>query len=123
MTPLGAKLRSLRAERNISLKQMAEAINVSSAYLSALEHGHRGKPSWFLLQRIISFFNVIWDEAEELQRLADISDPKITIETAGLCPEATELANRLAVDIKNLGPEDLVHLKNEVIRRRKPSAK
>ncbi|HUV33260.1 MAG TPA: helix-turn-helix domain-containing protein, partial [Devosiaceae bacterium] len=36
MTPLGARLRAMRAERGIRLKDMAEALNVSSAYLSAL---------------------------------------------------------------------------------------
>ena len=90
MTPLGAKMREMRDARGITLKQMAAALNVSSAYLSALEHGKRGKPTWILLQRIIHYFNVIWDEAEELQRLAELSDPKVTIETGGLSPEATE---------------------------------
>lgn len=87
MTPLGAKFRALREARGISLKEMAAALNVSSAYLSALEHGRRGQPTSFLLHRIIAFFNVIWDEAEELQRLAEISDPKVTIDTGGLAPK------------------------------------
>ncbi|WP_035099154.1 helix-turn-helix transcriptional regulator [Devosia sp. LC5] len=117
MTPLGAKIRALREERGISLKEMAAALNVSSAYLSALEHGRRGRPTGFLLHRMITFFNVIWDEAEELQRLAELSDPKITIDTGGLVPEATELTNRLAKDIARLDPEDLRFLTNEVMRR------
>lgn len=117
MTPLGVKLRALRAERGVTLKDMAEALNVSSAYLSALEHGRRGRPTWFLLHRMIAYFNVIWDEAEELQRLAELSDPKVTIDTAGLAPEATELTNRLAENISKLSPEDLVHLRNEIVRR------
>ena len=117
MTPLGAKIRALREERGISLKDMAAALNVSSAYLSALEHGRRGKPTGFLLHRIITFFNVIWDEAEELQRLAEMSDPKVSIDTAGLVPEATELANRLAMDIGKLEPDDLRHLRDEIMRR------
>ena len=117
MTPLGAKMRALREERGVSLKDMAKAINVSSAYLSALEHGRRGKPTGFLLHRIITFFNVIWDEAEELQRLAEVSDPKVSIDTAGLVPEATELANRLAMDIGKLEPDDLRHLRDEIMRR------
>ncbi len=117
MTPLGAKLRTLRAARGVSLKQMADALHVSSAYLSALEHGKRGVPTWFLLQRIIAYFNVIWDEAEELQRLADMSDPKVVIDTAGLSPEATEFSNRLARDIGALAPEDLVFLRNEMTKR------
>src|SRR5688500_4478069 len=117
MTPLGAKIRQLREERGISLKQMAAALNVSSAYLSALEHGKRGRPTGFLLHRIIAFFNVIWDEAEELQRLAEISDPKVTIDTGGLVPEATELSNRLAADIGKLEVEDLRFLRDELVRR------
>ena len=117
MTPLGAKIRALREERGISLKDMAAALNVSSAYLSALEHGRRGKPTGFLLHRMITFFNVIWDEAEELQRLSELSDPKISIDTGGLAPEATELTNRLAMDIAKLEPEDLRFLRDEVIRR------
>ncbi len=117
MTPLGAKLRALREERGVTLKDMAAALRVSSAYLSALEHGRRGKPTWILLQRIITYFNVIWDEAEELQRLAEISDPRVTVDTGGLSPEATELANRLARDIGRLSPEDAKYLSNEVARR------
>ncbi|RYE85424.1 MAG: XRE family transcriptional regulator, partial [Hyphomicrobiales bacterium] len=117
MTPLGAKLRALREERGVSLKDMAKALHVSSAYLSALEHGRRGKPTWILLQRIITYFNVIWDEAEDLQRLAELSDPKVSIDTAGLAPEATELANRLARDIGRLSVEDLTVLRTELIKR------
>ncbi|MEO9297046.1 helix-turn-helix domain-containing protein [Devosia alba] len=117
MTPLGVRMRQMRAERGVSLKDMAAAINVSSAYLSALEHGRRGKPTGFLLHRIIAFFNVIWDEAEELQRLAEISDPKITIDTGGLAPEATELTNRLAGAIGKLDAEDLRALRDELMRR------
>jgi transcriptional regulator with XRE-family HTH domain len=117
MTPLGAKLRSLREARGISLKEMAAALNVSSAYLSALEHGHRGRPTGFLLHRIIAFFNIIWDEAEELQRLSEISDPKVTIDTGGLSPEATELTNRLRDNIGRLDPEDMKFLRDEVMRR------
>jgi len=119
MTPLGARMRELRAARGITLKEMASALNVSSAYLSALEHGKRGRPTWILLQRIIHYFNVIWDEAEELQRLAELSDPRVTIDTGGLGPEATELANRLARDISRLSAEDLGVLKAELIKRAK----
>jgi transcriptional regulator with XRE-family HTH domain len=112
-------MRELRESRGVTLKQMAAALNVSSAYLSALEHGKRGRPTWMLLQRIIHYFNVIWDEAEELQRLAEMSDPRVTVDTAGLTPEATELANRLARDVSRLSPEDLTFLNAELMRRTK----
>jgi len=110
MTPFGEKMRKLRADRAITLKQMSSAIGVSSAYLSALEHGKRGRPGWHLIQRIIAYFNIIWDEAEEVTRLARISHPRITIDTSGLNPLATELANRLADDIGKLEPQALNEL-------------
>jgi transcriptional regulator with XRE-family HTH domain len=44
MTPFGQKLRDLRAARNVTLKDMAAALRVTPAYLSALEHGRRGRP-------------------------------------------------------------------------------
>jgi transcriptional regulator with XRE-family HTH domain len=110
MTPFGEKMRKLRADRAITLKQMSTAIGVSSAYLSALEHGKRGRPGWHLIQRIIAYFNIIWDEAEEVTRLARISHPRITIDTSGLDPLATELANRLADDIGKLEPQTLNEL-------------
>jgi transcriptional regulator with XRE-family HTH domain len=102
VTPFGAKVRQLRQERGQTLKRMAAELAVSPAYLSALEHGKRGRPTWYMVQRIIAHFNVIWDEAEELQRLAEISDPRVVVDTAGLEPEATELANLLAQRIAGL---------------------
>lgn len=102
MTPFGEKLRQMRQERGISQKEMAKALSVSPAYLSALEHGHRSPPSWSMIQKIIGYFNVIWDDAEELQRLAETSHPRVVVDTAGLPPQATELANLLALNITKL---------------------
>lgn len=107
MTPFGERLRQLRAERGMTQKEMASEVGVSAAYLSALEHGHRGVPSWALLQRIIACLNIIWDEADELQRLALQSHPKVTVDTSGMHPMATELANLLKQSIADLPPQDL----------------
>jgi len=107
MTPFGAKIRALRTERGISQKEMAAALGVSAAYLSALEHGRRGAPGWALVQKVIGYFNIIWDDAEELQRLAAISDPHVTVDTAGLSDKATEVANLLAERIGDMKPEDI----------------
>jgi transaldolase len=66
---------------------------------------------------MIAYFNVIWDEAEEIQRLAEISDPKMAIDTAGMVPEATELTNVLGREIAKLSPEDCRSIRDEVMRR------
>jgi len=102
MTPLGEKLRALRAARGATLAEMAAALEVSAAYLSALEHGKRGVPRPVFLQLVNGYFNLGWDEAEELRQLAEISDPRVVLDTGGLSPKATELANRLAARIRDL---------------------
>ncbi len=110
MTPFGARLRALREARGVTLAELAAALQVSAAYLSALEHGHRGRPSAGLVHQVNEFFGLIWDEAEELARLARESHPRPALDTAGLSPEATALANRLARDIRTLTPAQIARI-------------
>ncbi|MDA5192368.1 helix-turn-helix domain-containing protein [Govanella unica] len=102
MTPFGEKIRAMREARGLTQADMAAALQISAAYLSALEHGHRGRPSWALVQRIITYFNVIWDEAEDLEARARLSHPRVTVDTSGLNPKATYFVNRLAREIGQL---------------------
>ena len=114
MTPLGQKIREMRKKKGVSQKEMAAALGVSAAYLSALEHGRRGVPTWALTQEIIGYFNVIWDDAEEVQRLAETSHPRVVIDTSRLSPAATELANLLAMRIGELGEEEIRRIIEQV---------
>ncbi|MEF2071314.1 helix-turn-helix domain-containing protein [Consotaella aegiceratis] len=114
MTPFGERIRALRRERGVTQAEMAAALGVSSAYLSALEHGRRGRPTWAMLQRIIGYLNVIWDDAEELERLAEISHPRVIVDTAGLGADATRLANRLSETIADLSPDAVQSLLDQL---------
>jgi transcriptional regulator with XRE-family HTH domain len=105
MTPFGARIRALRAERGMTLKQLATQLEVSAAYLSALEHGRRGVPSPGLIHQVCDAFGLIWDQAEDIAGLARMSHPRVVVDTAGLSPEQTALANRLAQSIRRLPPE------------------
>lgn len=102
MTPFGARLRALRGEKGVTMAMMAQALQVSPAYLSALEHGKKGRPTVGLLHQICAYFSLIWDDAEALRRVAELSHPRVVVDTAGLSPKATELANRLAEKIGDL---------------------
>ena len=110
MTPFGARLRVLRAERGVTLRRLAAELQVSAAYLSALEHGKRGAPSVGLVHQVNEFFGLIWDDAEELPRLARLSRPRVLVDTSGLTPEQTALANRLAQTIRRLAPETVASI-------------
>lgn len=107
MTPFGQKIRELRLERHVTLKDMAKALSISEPYLSALEHGQRGKPTKILVHQICGYFNIIWDEAEELMALAEISHPKVTIDTKGMDVSRTLLANLLSKKIKNMEDSEI----------------
>jgi len=110
MTPFGLRLRALRERHGVTLRQLAHDLGVSPAYLSALEHGHRGRPAAGLVMQVCARFGLIWDEVEELKRLARLSHPRVVIDTAGLSPAATELANRLAERIAGLQEPALARL-------------
>ena len=116
MTPFGAKLRELRAIKGIQLTKMAEDLNISAAYLSAMEHGKRGKPAPGLVMQICGYLDCIWDEAEELKTLADLSHPKVTLDTSGLTPAKTELANRLGARLRAL-PDETVERLLDVLKQ------
>ena len=105
MTPFGAKIRELRKAQGVSLKQMAADLQISAAYLSALEHGHRGLPSEALVVQICEYFHLIWDDYEEMQRLAALSHPRIVIDSSGLTPSHTALANELAHRMRTLSAD------------------
>ena len=88
----------------MTLAELASRLLVSAAYLSSLEHGHRGAPGSGLVQQVCAIFGLIWDDAAELGRLARLSHPRVTVNTAGLSPAQTALANRLAQTIGHLSP-------------------
>ena len=106
MTPFGAKVRAYREERGLTLKAMAKDLEISEAYLSSLEHGYRGRPSEALVVQVCEYFNLIWDDYEEMHCLARVSHPKVTVDTSGLTPAHTELANTLAERIRDLPEAD-----------------
>jgi len=114
MTPFGHKMRDLRTAMQVTQKDMAKALGVSAAYLSALEHGNRGRPGPGLIMQICEYFGLIWDQADDLKRLARLSHPRVTVDTSGLSPTATELANELSASIAELDEQTLQWILDEI---------
>ena len=114
MTPFGKRVRELRAARRIQLKKMALDLHVSAAYLSALEHGNRGRPGPGFVMQIANYFDLIWDEVDQLKELAQLSHPRVPIDTSGLHPKATLLANLLAKHIHELDAVSIIRILGEM---------
>ena len=110
MTPFGIKLKHIREQRHKSLKDLSKALKVSIAYVSMLENGKRGRPADGLIELICSYFNLSWEEADELKFLAQHSDINTKMSSKKLSFNATMLTNGLKNNIKWLTEEQLKNL-------------
>ena len=110
MTPFGIKLKHIREQRHKSLKDLSKALKVSIAYVSMLENGKRGRPADGLIELICSYFNLSWEEADELKFLAKNSDINTKLNSEKLSLNATMLTNVLKNNIKWLTEEQLKNL-------------
>ena len=110
MTPFGIRLKYIRVQRHKSLNDLSRALKVSIAYVSMLENGKRGRPADGLIELICSYFNLSWEEADELKFLAKHSDINTKMKSEKLSLNATMLTNVLKNNIKWLTEEQLKNL-------------
>lgn len=54
---IGEKIRSLRVEKKLSMRELGEKVGVSHAHISKLESG-ANSPSVDLLEKLATFFNI-----------------------------------------------------------------
>lgn len=73
MKEIGGKLREMRIQRNLSLREAAEKVGISHTYLSALEKGHdvrTGRPVNPSTKTLVRIANGYGIPVEDLLRLA-----------------------------------------------------
>ena len=104
LTRFGKQLRKIRIENDQRLKDMADKLEVTVAYLSAVENGNRKVPdSWVNI--IAKEYNLNESEEIELQQAAyeDKKEIKINLDDA-LRPD---VALSFARKFKNMTNDDL----------------
>lgn len=79
ITEFGKALRKLRIDHGEILKTMAEKLNMTSSYLSAIECGKRNIPS-DLIGKLASIYDLTEEEQEILSEAHDKSLNSIEIE-------------------------------------------
>lgn len=79
MTPFGMFNRTIRLEQGVLLKDFAERVGVSSAYLSALEHGKKGTPNAALVSEIERQFDLTAQQRKDLHEAVRDSATTLTI--------------------------------------------
>jgi len=96
LNPFGRIARKLRAQYDLSLKDMATAMGISSPYLSALEYGEK-KLSEKLIQNAVDFFRQHGAKPQELDQLRDEGEKsKTSLSTERLSNDAKVLVAAFA---------------------------
>ncbi|WP_299022633.1 helix-turn-helix transcriptional regulator [uncultured Photobacterium sp.] len=104
-TAFGKYLRKLRIEKEMLLKEMAETLNVSSAYLSSLELGKKSI-SDAVINKICSAFSLNKEQQDKLKELAMRSQPSVKIDLVGKSNEDREVVMSFARRYESLSEED-----------------
>ncbi|MND50730.1 Helix-turn-helix domain protein [compost metagenome] len=109
-TAFGKYLRGLRLENEILLKDMADVLNVSSAYLSSLELGKKSVPDSFVT-KIVDEYGLNSNEAADLRHAATLSQPSVKIDLVGKQNDDREIVMSFARRYESLSEESKKQLK------------
>lgn len=90
VTPFGKAVRKLRLDKGVILKDMAEALDVHSAYLSAVETGKK-RITDNLLEQVADYFSEYEGVEEVLRGLVEQSQPELRVKLADRSNEDREL--------------------------------
>lgn len=128
---IGKRIKEVRKERKITLKELSDKIGYSSAYISQIENGKRGKPSHDFLQKVSNSLDVsimylttgkksLGDmEDEELRRqfvdseepIEPLSDEDIKLMMKGFRESVQKELSQLAVkDLSHTDAQLIYHL-------------
>ncbi|WP_017667967.1 helix-turn-helix transcriptional regulator [Sandarakinorhabdus sp. AAP62] len=105
MTPFGKAVRHLRIEHEMLLGTMADALDVSSSYLSQIESGKKPIPQGFA-DRVAQLIGLDAKATVELRQQAALSMAEFKIHVADNAPASDRiLAGELAHEFARLTPE------------------
>ena len=110
LTDFGRFLRKIRIDCGEILKDMAEKLNVSAAYLSAVEMGKRNIPEQWV-NKISDLYNLSEDEKKDLSVSADNSAKSITLKLDDISNSQKETAILFAREFENIDAETLDKIK------------
>lgn len=111
LTPFGKFTRKLRVDNEELLKDMAENLDVTVSYLSAVEIGKRNIPAkWESI--IIEKYNLNSEQRKELEENIFISSKVIKLNTSDLDQDRKDLVYALARKLKDLNKDEVKDLKD-----------
>ena len=110
LTPFGKSVRKQRIDLGITLKKLAESLNKTSSYISAIETGKRSVTD-DILEQIISFLNPSAEKERELREAAEMSRSSVEVNLQGKNQNARQAALLFARNFDQLNEDDYENLK------------
>lgn len=117
LTQFGKELRHIRLDRDEKLKDMAEKLGVTVAYLSAVENGKRNIPgNW--IETIADVYSLDEKDVKKLERLAYDGRSAIVLNVDNATNVQRNLAYSFARKFKDLSDDDVQNLQRLFDQRR-----
>ncbi len=104
VTTFGKTIRKLRIDAGIVLKDMAETLGVSSAYLSSIELGKKNITTK-IIESICANYSLSDSQKSELEKAADISQPSIKLDLRDNTVDERNAVSAFARKYKSLDSE------------------
>ena len=114
LTEFGRMVRHHRDANQLLLKEMADQLDVSSAWLSNVEAGRKQIPS-SLIDSIVAMFKLDVEEAQELREAAKKSQPAYRINNIN--SDRRDVAEVLARRFNDLSQEQVSRIRDILDRR------
>lgn len=118
MTSFGIALRKMRLDRQELLRDMAAKLEVSSAFLSAIETGKKKVPMSFV-DKVSNIYTLDPKEREELQQAADMSVQEVKLSLVDATPAQHQLAVSFAKALNGLTDEEVCKIMRVFNSRKK----
>lgn len=122
MTEFGKALRKMRIDHQEFLKDMAEKLNLSVAYLSAVEIGKRKIPE-DLVRKIANAYGLNAQEEEELNHLREISADEVHISMKNKTIEQRQAILSFAKALDSINDKELEKIMKIVNQERGESSR
>ena len=106
LTEFGKALRRIRLDNDELMKDMADKLKVSSAYLSAVENGKK-KATSTLLRQIVDLYALSEEDAEVLNEAYQRSLNEVRMDTTNMTGNRQDLALIFARKISTIDEESI----------------
>jgi HTH-type transcriptional regulator, competence development regulator len=118
LTPFGKALRKLRIDRDMLLKDLADKMSVTPAFLSAIEAGRKAIPHG-MTDRVASLMNLDSTDYQQLKQAADLSVASVQIPLSSASSLFDRsLATQLARNFDELDESQKTAIKQIMDRRK-----